>query len=48
MLGIIPGSQGHDSFIVRGKGNPASLNSASHGAGRRMSRKKAKESIPKR
>lgn len=48
VLGIIPGSQGHDSFIVRGKGNPASLNSASHGAGRRMSRKQAKESIPKR
>ncbi|HSJ23915.1 MAG TPA: RtcB family protein [Longimicrobiales bacterium] len=47
-LGIIPGSQGHDSFIVRGRGSEASLNSASHGAGRVMSRKQAKQSIPKR
>jgi tRNA-splicing ligase RtcB (3'-phosphate/5'-hydroxy nucleic acid ligase) len=46
-IGIIPGSQGHDSFIVRGLGNPLSLNSASHGAGRVMSRKQAKTSIPK-
>jgi tRNA-splicing ligase RtcB len=37
-LGIIPGSMGARSFIVRGKGNPDSYNSCSHGAGRRMSR----------
>lgn len=42
-LGIIPGSMGAKSFIVRGKGNPMSFNSCSHGAGRRMSRTKAKE-----
>ena len=47
VLGIIPGSQGHDSFIVRGKGSALSLNSASHGAGRTMSRGQAKRSIPK-
>jgi tRNA-splicing ligase RtcB len=34
VLGIIPGSSGQPGFVVRGKGNPASLNSASHGAGR--------------
>jgi tRNA-splicing ligase RtcB len=45
VLGIIPGSMGDPGFIVRGLGNAASLNSAAHGAGRRMSRKKAKESI---
>lgn len=44
-LGIIPGSMVHEGFIVRGKGHPASLNSASHGAGRVMSRTKAKNSI---
>lgn len=47
VIGIIPGSQGHDSFIVRGKGNPLSLNSASHGAGRVMSRQQAKKTISK-
>jgi len=41
-LGIIPGSMGTKSFIVRGKGNPASYQSCSHGAGRRMSRGEAK------
>ena len=41
-LGIIPGSMGTKSFIVRGKGNPLSFESASHGAGRRMSRSQAK------
>ncbi len=41
-LGIIPGSMGARSFIVRGKGNPDSFNSCSHGAGRRMSRTEAK------
>ncbi len=38
VLGIIPGSMGDPGFVVRGKGNPDSLNSAAHGAGRRMSR----------
>jgi tRNA-splicing ligase RtcB len=47
VIGIIPGSQGHDSFIVRGRGNALSLNSASHGAGRNMSRGEAKRTIPK-
>ena len=41
-LGIIPGSMGARSYIVRGKGNPASFCSCSHGAGRRMSRSKAR------
>jgi tRNA-splicing ligase RtcB len=40
-IGIIPGSMTHPGFIVRGKGNPDSINSASHGAGRRMSRSQA-------
>jgi tRNA-splicing ligase RtcB len=41
-LGIIPGSMGTKSFIVRGKGNPAAYHSCSHGAGRKMSRSEAK------
>jgi tRNA-splicing ligase RtcB (3'-phosphate/5'-hydroxy nucleic acid ligase) len=41
-LGIIPGSMGAKSYIVRGLGNPESLCSCSHGAGRRMSRTAAK------
>jgi tRNA-splicing ligase RtcB len=41
-LGIIPGSMGAKSFIVRGLGNPESFHSCSHGAGRRMSRGEAK------
>lgn len=41
-LGIIPGSMGAKSFIVEGKGNPDSFHSCSHGAGRVMSRTKAK------
>ena len=41
-LGIIPGSMGTRSYIVRGLGNPESFESASHGAGRRMSRGEAK------
>ncbi|WP_329135185.1 RtcB family protein [Streptomyces sp. NBC_01476] len=40
--GIIPGSMGTESYIVRGLGNAASFNSASHGAGRKMSRSAAK------
>lgn len=41
-LGIIPGSMGTGSYIVRGLGNEASYSSASHGAGRRMSRSAAR------
>ena len=40
--GIIPGSMGAKSFIIRGLGNPQAFNSCSHGAGRKMSRTKAK------
>ena len=42
VLGVIPGSMADPAFVVRGKGNAESLDSASHGAGRRMSRTKAK------
>ncbi|RKT10889.1 tRNA-splicing ligase RtcB [Streptomyces sp. 1114.5] len=42
-LGIIPGSMGTGSYIVRGLGNEAAFNSASHGAGRKMSRNAAKK-----
>jgi len=41
-MGIIPGSMGAKSYIVRGKGNPESFMSCSHGAGRAMSRTEAK------
>jgi len=44
-LGIIPGSMTAPGFIVKGKGNAESLNSASHGAGRLFSRRKCKESF---
>ena len=44
-LGLIPGSMGTGSYVVRGLGNEASLNSASHGAGRRMSRTRAKRTF---
>jgi tRNA-splicing ligase RtcB len=44
-LGVIPGSMGSPAFVVRGKGNAASLGSASHGAGRRMSRTKARDTF---
>lgn len=44
-LGIIPGSMGAKSFIVRGKGNADSFHSCSHGAGRVMSRTQARKSI---
>lgn len=44
-IGIIPGSMGTPSYIVRGLGNELSFNSCSHGAGRKMGRKRAKESI---
>lgn len=43
VLGVIPGSMADPAFIVRGKGHPESLNSASHGAGRRMSRTQARD-----
>ena len=43
VLGVIPGSMNDPAFVVRGKGNAESFHSASHGAGRVMSRKKAKE-----
>ncbi|PVY40862.1 RtcB family protein [Pontibacter virosus] len=45
VLGIIPGSMATPGFIVRGKGEASSLNSASHGAGRVMSRTKAKQTL---
>jgi len=45
VLGIIPGSMTAPGFIVRGKGNFDSINSASHGAGRQMSRTKAIKTI---
>lgn len=48
VLGIIPGSMTAPGFIVRGKGSAASLNSASHGAGRTMSRSAAKNVITKK
>jgi tRNA-splicing ligase RtcB len=41
MLGVIPGSMSAPGFVVRGLGNTDSINSAAHGAGRRMSRKQA-------
>jgi len=44
-LGIIPGSQGTASYVVKGLGSPESFMSCSHGAGRRMSRKKAREEL---
>jgi tRNA-splicing ligase RtcB len=45
VLGIIPGSMGAPGYVVRGKGVASSLNSAAHGAGRRMSRTKAKQTF---
>ncbi len=44
-LGIIPGSMGARSYIVRGKGNPESFQSCSHGAGRAMSRNQARKTF---
>lgn len=46
-LGIIPGSMGARSYIVRGKGSPDSFDSCAHGAGRRMSRTEAKKTFTK-
>ena len=45
VLGIIPGSMTADGFIVKGKGEAAAVNSASHGAGRKMSRTRAIASV---
>lgn len=45
VLGIIPGSMTAPGFIVKGKGETASVNSASHGAGRKMSRTRAMDSV---
>lgn len=47
-LGIIPGSMGAKSYIVRGKGNAESLQSCAHGAGRRMSRRQAKRQFSRK
>jgi tRNA-splicing ligase RtcB len=47
VLGVVPGSQGHPSYVVRGLGSAASLASASHGAGRQMGRKQAVRTIPR-
>ena len=47
MYGIIPGSMGAKSFIVKGRGTPESFNSCSHGAGRKMSRGAAKRTFTK-
>ena len=44
-LGVIPGSMGTSSYIVRGLGNPASYHSCSHGAGRRLSRSRARKEV---
>ena len=43
--GVIPGSMGADSYVVTGLGNPDSYSSAAHGAGRRMSRRRAKRDV---
>ncbi len=45
VLGIIPGSMASPGFVARGRGNPESLNSASHGAGRCMSRTQAEKTF---
>lgn len=44
-IGIIPGSQGTKSYIVKGKGNKESFESCSHGAGRKMGRKQAQREL---
>ncbi|OGR60260.1 MAG: RNA-splicing ligase RtcB [Elusimicrobia bacterium GWA2_69_24] len=45
IIGIIPGTMATPGYVVRGKGHPDSLDSAAHGAGRRMSRKRAKDTF---
>ena len=44
-MGVLPGSMGTDSYIVEGLGNPDSYNSSAHGAGRRMSRTRARKTL---
>lgn len=44
-IGIVPGSQGSPSYIVRGRGNPESFESCAHGAGRKMGRKQAQRQL---
>jgi len=44
-LGVVPGSMGSKSFIVRGLGNPLSYHSSAHGAGRRLSRSRARREV---
>jgi tRNA-splicing ligase RtcB len=46
-LGIIPGTMATPAYVVKGKGNPTALHSASHGAGRVISRNKAQMTITK-
>jgi tRNA-splicing ligase RtcB len=46
VMGVIPGSMGDPGYVVRGRGNEDSINSASHGAGRVMSRSQAFKTIP--
>jgi tRNA-splicing ligase RtcB len=45
VLGIIPGSMASPGYLVEGKGDPESVNSAAHGAGRRMGRNAARQSL---
>jgi tRNA-splicing ligase RtcB len=45
VLGVIPGSMGDPGYVVRGRGEPESINSASHGAGRKLGRKQAFEKL---
>jgi tRNA-splicing ligase RtcB len=45
VIGIIPGSMATPTYVVRGRGNPDSMNSAAHGAGRVMSRRQAKKTL---
>lgn len=45
LIGIIPGSQGSESFIVEGLGHPDSFHSCSHGAGRRLGRNQARKTL---
>ncbi len=47
VMGIIPGSMGDSGYVVRGRGVDEAVNSASHGAGRVLSRRKAKQTITK-
>jgi tRNA-splicing ligase RtcB len=47
VLGVIPGTMGDPGYVVRGTGAPAALSSASHGAGRRLSRSQALKAVTK-